>query len=202
MKPVNFENHCSNCHDLKFEAQAPNREMPHKNLSQAKDYVEGTYAEFALHGDWIEPETAINTSSFRKLIGKEPIITEEQKKEALEWAELKAEEVLQGKFGRGLCGECHEIIDNEKNNSWVIAPVFVPEKWLPKSHFNHRPHRDRKCTTCHNAKKSEDAKDVLLPSVKTCQECHGGEFTTTKVRSTCMECHSFHRDDLMIPKEF
>jgi len=202
MKPVNFEKHCSNCHDLKFEAQAPNREMPHKNLSQAKDYVEGTYAEFALRGNWIEPETTINTSSFRKLIGEGPIITKEQKKEALEWAESKAEEVLQGKFGRGLCGECHEIINNEKTNSWAIAPVFVPTKWLPKSHFNHEPHRDRKCTTCHNAKKSEEATDVLLPSVENCQECHGGEFTTTKIRSTCTECHSFHREDLMMPKEF
>ncbi len=202
MKPVSFEKHCSNCHDLKFEAQAPNREMPHKSISQAREYVEGTYAEFALRGNWIEPENPMNnTSSFRKLIGQEPAVTEKQKKEALEWAESKAEEVLQGKFGRGLCGECHEIVNNEKTSGWDIAPVFVPTKWLPKSHFNHRPHKDRKCTTCHNAKKSEEATDVLLPSVETCQECHGGENTTTKVRSTCTECHSFHREDLMMPKE-
>ena len=201
LQPISFEKHCSNCHDLRFEAQAPNREMPHKNLSQAREYVEGTYAEFALRGNWVEPESPVNnTSSFRKLIGEEPVVTEEQKKAALEWAELKAEEVLQGKFGRGLCGECHEIVNHKETNSWEIAPVFVPTKWLPKSHFNHEPHRDRKCTTCHDAKKSEKATDVLLPSVETCQECHGGEFTATKVRSTCTECHSFHREDLMMPK--
>ena len=33
-------------------------------------------------------------------------------------------------------------------------------------------------------------------------ECHGGEFATAKVRSTCTECHNFHREDLMMPKEF
>ena len=202
MKPVSFEKHCSNCHNLKFEPQAPDKEMPHKNLAQAKDYVSGTYAEFALRGDWIEPASPTeNVSTFRKLIGDEPIVTKEQKKAALEWAESKAEEILKGKFGRGLCGECHEIVDNEKTKSWDIAPVFVPTKWLPKSHFNHKPHKDRKCTTCHNAEKSDEATDILLPSVETCQECHGGEFTTTKVKSTCTECHSFHREDLMMPKE-
>ena len=202
MKPISFEKHCSNCHDLKFEPQAPNREMPHKNLSQAKDYVAGTYAEFALRGNWIEPASpAENVSSFRKLIGEGPIVTEEQKKAALEWANSKAEEVLQGKFGRGLCGECHEIVDNEKTKSWDVAPVHIPTKWLPKSHFSHKPHKDRKCATCHNAKESEDATDVLLPSVETCQECHGGEFATTKVKSTCAECHDFHREELMMPKE-
>ena len=202
MQPISFEKHCSNCHDLKFEPQSPNKEMPHKNISQAKDYVVGTYAEFALRGNWIEPETTINnTSSFRKLVGEEPVVTEEQKKAALEWAELKAEEVLQGKFGRGLCGECHEIVDNEKTKNWDVAPVYIPTKWLPKSHFNHKPHKDRKCATCHNAKESEEATDVLLPPVETCQECHGGEFTTTKVKSTCTECHDFHREDLMMPKE-
>ncbi len=202
LQPISFEKHCSNCHDLKFEPQAPNREMPHKDLSQAKDYVAGTYAEFALRGNWIEPANPVeNVSSFRKLIGEGPIVTEEQKKAALEWAESKAEEVLQGKFGRGLCGECHEIVDNEKTKSWDVAPVHIPTKWLPKSHFNHKPHKDRKCTTCHNTKESEDATDVLLPPVETCQECHGGEFTTTKVKSTCTECHSFHREELMMPKE-
>ena len=117
-------------------------------LLRKNDYVVGTYAEFALRGNWIEPETTINnTSSFRKLVGEEPVVTEEQKKAALEWAELKAEEVLQGKFGRGLCGECHEIVDNEKTNSWDVAPVHIPTKWLPKSHFSHKPHKDRKCAT-------------------------------------------------------
>ena len=202
MQPISFEKHCSNCHDLKFEPQSPNKEMPHKNISQAKDYVVGTYAEFALRGNWIEPETTINnSSSFRKLVGEEPVVTEEQKKAALEWAELKAEEVLQGKFGRGLCGECHEIVDNEKTKNWDVAPVYIPTKWLPKSHFNHKPHKDRKCATCHNAKESEEATDVLLPPVETCQECHGGEFATTKVKSTCTECHDFHREELMMPKE-
>ena len=107
---------------------------------------------------------------------------------------------MQGKYGRGLCGECHEIVDNKKTNSWDVAPVFVPTKWLPKSDFSHKPHKDRECATCHKAKKSEEATDVLLPPVETCQECHGGEFATTKVRSTCTECHSFHREDLMMPK--
>ena len=88
-----------------------------------------------------------------------------------------------------------------KTASWDIATVHVPKKWLPKSHFNHEPHKDRECTTCHNAKKSEKATDILLPSIATCQECHGGESTTSKVRSNCTECHGFHREDLVMPKE-
>ena len=199
--PVSFEKHCASCHDLKFEPQAPNREMPHGNISLAKEYIIGTYAEFALRGNFIESNTLNDeTSTFRKLIGNKPD-TKEKEKAALEWAEAKAEEIVQGRYGRGLCGECHQIVENKKTGRWDIATVHVPTKWLPKSFFNHKPHKDRECTTCHDATKSEKATDILLPSITTCQECHGGETTTTKVKSTCTECHGFHREDLMMPKE-
>ena len=201
MLPVSFEKHCSNCHDLKFEPQAPDKEIPHGNITLAKEYVIGTYAEFALRGNFIESDNFKNdASTFRKLINDKPK-TKEEKKAALEWAEAKTKEIIDGRYGRGLCGECHQINDNVKTASWDIATVHVPKKWLPKSHFNHEPHKDRECTTCHNAKKSEKATDILLPSITTCQECHGGESTTSKVRSTCTECHGFHRADLVMPKE-
>jgi hypothetical protein len=43
---------------------------------------------------------------------------------------------------------------------------------------------------------SEKAVDILLPSIKKCQGCHGGAAASKpKVASECVLCHPFHRED-------
>ena len=36
------------------------------------------------------------------------------------------------------------------------------------------------------------AEDLLLPGIKTCRTCHGGENAAVKVPSSCAMCHSYH----------
>ncbi|MFQ5468586.1 MAG: cytochrome c3 family protein, partial [Kiloniellaceae bacterium] len=52
------------------------------------------------------------------------------------------------------------------------------------------------CVDCHAAPESKVSTDVLLPGIKSCQRCHGGEKAADKVPTTCIACHGFHRRGL------
>ena len=75
-----------------------------------------------------------------------------------------------------------------------VAPVTLRDNFLPKGTFNHRAHEagELKCKDCHLAETSRSSTDVLLPSIVTCQSCHGGEHAQATVQSTCTMCHGFH----------
>ena len=38
------------------------------------------------------------------------------------------------------------------------------------------------------------ARDLLLPDLASCRDCHGGEHTAPPVASTCAMCHDYHMD--------
>jgi hypothetical protein len=45
-------------------------------------------------------------------------------------------------------------------------------------------------------KPSEEAVDILIPSIEKCQGCHAGAYASKpKVASECVLCHPFHRDE-------
>jgi predicted CXXCH cytochrome family protein len=73
---------------------------------------------------------------------------------------------------------------------------------MPKAQFDHAAHSTTPCTDCHKATQSRASKDVLMPKIKTCRACHGGEHESTALPSTCIMCHVYHRDDLppMLPR--
>src|SRR5262245_1536359 len=70
-----------------------------------------------------------------------------------------------------------------------VTATGIPSRWLPHSRFDHGAHRPLACTECHPAAKSTETKDVLLPSIASCRECHRG---VAGARSGCVECHLYH----------
>jgi hypothetical protein len=47
------------------------------------------------------------------------------------------------------------------------------------------------CASCHNkTETSKETSDVLIPSVKVCQECHHSGANAAESR--CFECHTYH----------
>lgn len=190
MQPVRFEAQCHECHALRFDAQQPDREMPHGAPQQAQATVRDFYAAQALRG-------AVTDASAPEVTRRRPgqVLSEPERLAALAWAERKADEVLNGKFGRGLCGECHQL-NAAETRGLAIVPPQVPRRWLPHAEFTHHQHRDMGCTDCHAAPQSQAATDILLPGIATCRSCHGGETAGNKVASGCITCHQFHRADL------
>ena len=63
---------------------------------------------------------------------------------------------------------------------------------MQKGEFDHTAHAMVKCEECDaKAKESKTTSDVLLPSIKSCQECHKGGTQSTS-GAGCFECHQYH----------
>lgn len=91
----------------------------------------------------------------------------------------------------GVCGECH--IPATINGKPDVMPVNLPDHFLVNGRFDHEPHKQEKCSTCHKADSSRASADLLLPPLATCRTCHMGEADTkADVPSGCAMCHSYH----------
>ena len=66
--------------------------------------------------------------------------------------------------------------------------------------FSHPAHQAVSCTQCHGAAlTSTSGKDLLMPSISTCQSCHNGQSSpqgpplkTGHAESGCFLCHVYH----------
>lgn len=191
MLPISFEQHCHQCHELNFDTQLPGRELIHGQPEELFQQIADVYDAVAMRGGYEEPEAPL-------IIRRRPgqVLTPEERREARNWAELKSGQILNGRFGRGQCDECHTIFDNPQTGVWVIEPVQMTQDWYPKARFDHASHSDVGCATCHEVSTSTDSADVLMPELDTCQACHGGEDAPDRVPSTCITCHQFHHDEM------
>ncbi|MBO6766825.1 MAG: cytochrome c3 family protein [Erythrobacter sp.] len=91
----------------------------------------------------------------------------------------------------GVCGECH--IPTGAGGEASVMPVFQRNHYFLNARFDHAPHAQEDCTSCHAADTSDNARDLLLPTIATCRECHkGAAAREADVPSTCAMCHSYH----------
>lgn len=192
MLPLDFEKHCHQCHKLKFDVYVPDRELLHGMPEEMFAQVRDVYDAVAMRGGYEEPEAP-------PLIRRRPgtPLTPEQKKEALDWSSAKTAEIIGGRFGRGLCDSCHQLFETTASagptgGGWGVEPVSASNRWFPAARFSHGSHRDVECGTCHQARQSTSAQDVIMPHATICQNCHGGEHANDRVPSTCISCHFFH----------
>ncbi|MCB2106311.1 MAG: hypothetical protein KDE14_01365 [Rhodobacteraceae bacterium] len=196
MLPLSFDRHCHQCHSLKFDVYIPDREMIHGTPETMFKQIRDVYDAVALRGGYEEPESPA-------LVRRRPgtPLTPEEKAVVLDWSREKAEQTIKGRFGRGLCEGCHQVFDTplsggSTGGGWSVEPVSPTHRWFPAAFFSHRSHGDVECGTCHNARASTEAQDVIMPNAAMCQSCHGGESAKSRVPSTCVTCHSFHREGL------
>ena len=72
-----------------------------------------------------------------------------------------------------------------------FARSNVEERWFKHARFRHQSHRMMSCTDCHAAAPSSAAsKDVLIPSMDNCKQCHNSGYGG--VRNDCIGCHDYH----------
>jgi len=110
----------------------------------------------------------------------------------------RAEQAIAQIFSaKGACGECHAVTPPGANGSagWRMMPVHQAARFLQNGWFSHAAHKTEKCESCHNAPASRQASDLLLPDLKSCRTCHGGEGSSAKVATGCALCHNYHADD-------
>ena len=99
----------------------------------------------------------------------------------------------------GVCGECHTALAGGVKPG--VVPVTQVSRFMAGGWFDHRPHAQQKCSSCHAAERSSTSADLLLPDIKQCRTCHLGEgISTAKVPSGCAMCHTYHPSP-MAPKQ-
>ncbi len=190
--PVEFEQHCQECHRLTFDENSPERELPHSNLDAMSATLDEYYAYMALRGNYQDDdEFTPSVVTRRRIPGKE--LTPVERRTALAWAQEKAADVKEEMIEFRACGYCHKVKrDASAKSGWRVPNVHISQRWFTKGAFDHKTHRATKCEKCHDAESSKRSEDVLLPRIKVCRECHGGEHTEGKLESTCITCHVFH----------
>mgnify|MGYP000212238241 CR=1 FL=1 len=112
----------------------------------------------------------------------------------LKWAKAKSKAMERLVFGGAVCVTCHVVSESgtPDNPEWNVLPVKLSNRFLLKGAFDHGLHKTMECGSCHAAKTSQKATDLLLPGIETCRTCHAGEDSTGKVPSTCVDCHDYH----------
>ncbi len=191
MLPIRMVDHCHDCHQLQFEPTAPQRRLPHGKPREAIEQMREFYARMALFGGVADPK-APDSVRRRRRPGTE--LSRDESAASLDWALAKAAEVATETIGKRACGVCHFIKPPgaKEKGIWDVAPVKLADRWMLKGRFDHAKHEQMTCVDCHAAPGSATAHDVLLPGIKTCQHCHGGEEAADRVPSTCIVCHDFH----------
>jgi len=189
--PINFEQHCQECHRLSFEPMEIDRVVPHGKVGEVMYTLQEYYNSRALAGDYHNDPDAPSIVKMGRFPNEH--LEGEERIEALVWARRKADEVAQEVFEFSVCIECHRVnMVQEDPPRWDIVPVRINQDWMRKARFSHEKHLTMNCVTCHLAPESNNSSEILLPDIETCQNCHGGVAAHEKLQSTCVDCHGFH----------
>ncbi|MBO9713240.1 cytochrome c3 family protein [Sphingomonas sp.] len=185
--PVDFERSCGMCHSLAYDTiQGTVRKLRHGGVAQAIADLRAFYATrpvpkpMGLDGGRRRPglyaEGKLYSAYFGAVARRSPDAAIAQLFDA-----------------GGACQECHTIARGGPYG-WEVARVSQPPRYLFHGWFDHEAHKGETCVSCHAAGASGSAEDLLLPGIKTCRTCHGGEGSSAKVPSSCAMCHRYHGD--------
>ncbi len=191
MKPIAMDEYCSDCHALTFDADDPDREVPHGEPEGVVQVLIEYYSARLLGGD---PDAG--PQRLRRP-GRE--LTRADRDKAAAEARVQAMRIAEDLFERRACINCHEVSDSgNEQMPWRVKPVRLTESFFPHANFSHAAHDTEvtSCDGCHSASTSTSSNDVLIPGIETCRDCHGSGSArrngSSQTASTCIMCHSFH----------
>ena len=181
-EPISMEDSCESCHSLVYDKVGPIfRTLQHGNVEQMLADLQ---------------------ASDRK--PHQPVITGRNRP-----GEFGRGGIYYQNFGRpnrslvainramerdGVCGACH--IPAASGNMPGVTPVNLPDRFILHAIFDHDAHKQEDCTTCHEAESSKTSRDLLMPPIAICRDCHLGEDAReADVPSTCAMCHTYHPKD-------
>lgn len=179
--PIRMEKNCATCHSLAFGTNG--QKLPHGDTDKAIAALR-TILRLAV----VIPENPAG----RRLPGVA---------DAAARRPLPADAAVRALFAKGgACADCHRISAPADNSLlFIVQPVRINQRYLPRADFPHQPHIIAACTSCHAAPTSTQASDILIPGIATCRSCHVGVSVKNPARlpkhpasSACATCHSFH----------
>ena len=189
-KPITMRDHCADCHRLEFEPAITSRQVPHGPVREVMTTLREFYASVSIG------KSAVDVLTIDGLLRRPGTVGGEvERKQALLWANAKADKVAADLFEVRVCKTCHAVSRNGEDAAapWRIAPVLINQHWLPNARFAHSAHAASDCSSCHAMRNSSHSTDVAIPDIGRCRQCHdGAQPARNKVASTCASCHVFH----------
>lgn len=207
LKPIQFDQHCRDCHALGFDERLPNAQVPHGKAEAVFTALFAAYSRVVLLGEDQElPNPAQDMQ--RDMPGAQaPLVTPKIEARGVSGVVDSARDAERQLFTKTGCFLCHSYSEKPQelqtavNSHFEIVPPKIPNVWFPAARFSHGAHEEFSCESCHEkARDSQDTTDLLLPRKQLCQECHASADQGGYVRSDCVECHSYH-DSLGFPSE-
>jgi predicted CXXCH cytochrome family protein len=191
-QPVDMERDCQQCHSLALETiGGVVRTLRHGEPAQVAADIYAYYRSTAA------PRPLTWNAVGRRRPGDFALGgTQALYRRAQTARPARADAAVGAVFSRGgVCAECHVIAPPVRGNAaWRVTPVFQQSRYLTGGWFDHGPHDQEECSSCHAAGRSDAASDLLIPGIATCRECHGGEASSSDVPSSCAMCHDYHAD--------
>ncbi|MCX6938845.1 MAG: cytochrome c3 family protein [Verrucomicrobia bacterium] len=187
MQPVTYAQNCQSCHALQIDPATPSLTLPHGSAETARAvlrslpvaYTDDAVRRLQLSGSALRTHVAEKLAAFQKL---------NPSGEALERRVFFG--LPSAPVGRDSCNLCHTVESSASGGAPRIAPVTVPDIWLPRARFDHAKHTQTSCYACHaSATTSTLTSDVLMPTKANCASCHG---PAGGVTDSCTACHGFH----------
>ncbi len=181
-QPLTMAKTCSACHQLNFDLSAPDRQLPHGKPLDAMLMIEDYFAR-----KYSDPPPVTARTPVRRL----PDLERDPSRQAevdictgppVACARQRARTEIENQFtGRG-CVSCHAVVDThrpELHERFQVTPVRLGYDYFPTAHFPHKTHEiqgkltgDAACESCHAARKSTEARELLLPDIDRCLQCH------------------------------
>jgi hypothetical protein len=194
MQPIRMETHCSACHTLQFDEGDPSATVPHGDVPRMLKALEEHFSRAFL--DPALGRTVPSKGAPRLPGGEQKILTQDEQRRALAWADSRSMAVARELLEKRVCVECHKITRDPLHAAgpehWRVEPVRLTERWFPRARFSHAAHSTSACSTCHHDVESDDdSATIEMPTVSVCRDCHGDD-DRRKVASTCIMCHDFH----------
>ena len=131
-----------------FEPAVTSRQVPHGSVEDAWLLIQEFYANVSLANVAVD---TVDTGAVERRVpnASEAIVTEEQRRRALAFAQHKAQQVGADLFEKRVCVTCHDVrrsdaaADGDRSAApWTVAPVHVAGTWLPHGALRPREAQD------------------------------------------------------------
>jgi predicted CXXCH cytochrome family protein len=194
--PVTMETTCVGCHELTFDPQMPDRQLPHGVPVEVMMTLEGQYLRKFSDPD--VPQDAV----VRRRIPDRDNSTLECTDTAFNCAAQAAAEDIREQFSVRGCVSCHVVEEHDVEEVYAryqVHPVRLAQDFFTAGRFDHFSHQvmkgdtgDAACLQCHAANLSSVSTDLLIPDVDNCLGCHSDSPAPDRVALRCVDCHSYH----------
>lgn len=197
-QPVTFEKHCRVCHSMEFDPATPGLAIPHGDPEFVRAFLRSLPVQYAgrlqERGEVAAEE--LDSVVREKMTGLRERYGSGEELERLVFFSNHATSPAPGNAIDGAtisarvvgCAYCHEVHGRGDAVPAIIAPQ-IPDRWLSRGEFTHARHAHLNCALCHDVATSRETADILLPSLRTCVECHQ---PAGAAPDACATCHGYH----------